>query len=179
MYIMKQRKNITAQALLLFMALMFSSLAANAQFPRGEKCVGPKLGYVSKNRSASAGLVFQYSFSKHLRIAPEIGCVFKHRHLDAFTIDLNLHSPFTFTGERAALYPLAGLNYSSWNYSLPKELYDQSDDVSTRTSRLGLNLGAGFEMRCSNSLKIGFEAKYTLIKNFSGTGISAMVCYIF
>lgn len=176
---MKRALKFNAGALLLAIMLMFTSMGASAQFSRGEKSVGPKVGYVSKNESAAAGLVFQYAFSKHLRVAPEIGCVFKHQHLDAFTIDLNVHTPFTFPGEKAALYPLAGLNYSSWNYSIPKELFDEMDDVSTRTSRFGLNLGAGFELRCSRTLKLGLEAKYTLIKRFSGANVSAMICYIF
>ena len=125
------------------------------------------------------GLVFQYSFSRHLRVAPEIGCVFKHKNMDAFTIDFNFHTPFTFTGEKAALYPLAGLNYSSWNRTMPRELVDEIDDITTRTSRFGLNLGAGFELRCSRTLKLGIEAKYTLIKSYSGASLAAMVCYVF
>ena len=102
-----------------------------------------------------------------------------HPHLAASPIDLTVHTPSPSPGEKAALYPLAGLNYSSWNYSTPKELFDEMDDVSTRTSRFGLNLGAGFELRCSRTLKLGLEAKYTLIKRFSGANVSAMICYIF
>lgn len=175
---MNVKKQLVAVAAAVLLAII-SSVPAAAQFQRGEKSVGAKLGYVSKNQSAGVGLVFQYSFSKHLRIAPEVGCVFKHKHLDAFTIDLNMHTPFPFGGERAALYPIAGLNYSSWNYSLPRELFDSADDVSTRSSRLGVNLGAGFELRCTRTLKLGLEAKYTLIKRYSGAYVSAIVCYTF
>lgn len=176
---MKRPTFFPAVAAILFAILMLTPLSAGAQFERGEKSIGPKIGYVDKNTSASAGLVFHYSFSSHLRVAPEIGCVFKHRNMDAFTIDFNFHTPFTFTGEKAALYPLAGLNYSSWNRTLPRELFDADDDITTRSSRFGLNLGAGFELRCSKTLKCGIEAKYTLIKSYSGASVAAMVCYIF
>ena len=176
---MKLSRFVPAFAGMLFALMLLTPLAASAQFERGEKCVGAKLGYVDKNNSASMGLVFQYSFSRHLRVAPEIGCVFKHKNMDAFTIDFNFHTPFTFTGEKAALYPLAGLNYSSWNRTMPRELVDEIDDITTRTSRFGLNLGAGFELRCSRTLKLGTEAKYTLIKSYSGASLAAMVCYVF
>ena len=176
---MKLSRFVPAFAGMLFALMLLTPLAASAQFERGEKCVGAKLGYVDKNNSASMGLVFQYSFSRHLRVAPEIGCVFKHKNMDAFTIDFNFHTPFTFTGEKAALYPLAGLNYSSWNRTMPRELVDEIDDITTRTSRFGLNLGAGFELRCSRTLKLGNEAKYTLIKSYSGASLAAMVCYVF
>ena len=176
---MKLSRFVPAFAGMLFALMLLTPLAASAQFERGEKCVGAKLGYVDKNNSASMGLVFQYSFSRHLRVAPEIGCVFKHKNMDAFTIDFNFHTPFTFTGEKAALYPLAGLNYSSWNHTMPRELVDEIDDITTRTSRFGLNLGAGFELRCSRTLKLGIEAKYTLIKSYSGASLAAMVCYVF
>ena len=176
---MKPSRFVPAFAGMLFALMLLTPLAASAQFERGEKSVGAKLGYVDKNNSASMGLVFQYSFSHHLRVAPEIGCVFKHKNMDAFTIDFNFHTPFTFTGEKAALYPLAGLNYSSWNRTMPRALVDETDDITTRTSRFGLNLGAGFELRCSRTLKLGIEAKYTLIKSYSGASVAAMVCYVF
>ena len=176
---MKLSRFVPAFAGMLFALMLLTPLAASAQFERGEKCVGAKLGYVDKNNSASMGLVFQYSFSRHLRVAPEIGCVFKHKNMDAFTIDFNFHTPFTFTGEKAALYPLAGLNYSSWNRTMPRELVDEIDDITTRTSRFGLNLGAGFELRCSRTLKLGIGAEDILIKSYSGASLAAMVCYVF
>lgn len=172
---MNMYKKIAAAALM----LLAFALPSAAQFQRGEKNVGAKIGYVSKNESASLGLVFQYSFTSHLRIAPEIGCVFKHQGLDALTLDLNLHSPFAFSSDRVALYPLAGLNFSSWNYSIPDSNLAEDYDVSTRYSRLGLNLGAGFELRCTRTLKLGVEAKYTLIKRFSGAYVSALIAYTF
>ena len=169
----------TKLLVVMFLTIL-GTATANAQFERGEKSVGAKIGYVSKNQSAGVGLFFQYTCSQHLRLAPEIGCVFKHNNLDAFTIDFNIHSPLTFTGNRTELYPLAGLNYSSWNRNYPLE--DEKSpgvDVSTRSSRLGLNLGAGFELRCTRTLKAGFEAKYTFIKGFSGATVSALVSYTF
>lgn len=159
--------------------LAVAAMPANGQVVKGEKSFGPKIGYISKNKSAMAGLFFQYAFSEHLRVAPEIGYVFRHNDMDAFTIDINAHVPFGFTGEKAAFYPLAGLNYSSWNCHFDREEFERSDDVSTRTSRFGMNLGAGFELRCNESLKLTLEAKYCLIKSFSSAQIAAGISFIF
>lgn len=161
-------------------AMVFSAATfAEAQVVKGEKSVGPKLGYVSKNESASAGLFFQYAFSEHFRIAPEIGYTFRHKDMDAFTFDINAHIPFGFTGEKVAFYPLAGLNYSSWNtHFIPQDMIE-GDDVSSRTSRFGLNMGAGFELRCSATLKLTLEAKYCLIKDYSSAMIAAGISFVF
>ncbi len=180
---MKAIKRICAIALVALIMAAASAPAACAQFNPREKSVGAKAGYITTNESVAAGLFFQYSILSHLRIAPEIGCVFRHGGMDAFTVDLNLQVPLDFHDDKAALYPLAGLNYSSWNrtLSLPVDgLPDIAfDDVSTRASRLGLNLGAGFELHCTRTLKVGLEAKYTLIKHFSGATISALIGYTF
>ncbi|MDE7458403.1 MAG: porin family protein [Muribaculaceae bacterium] len=177
-------KQFTVRLLAIAAIVAALSLPTEAQIIKGEKSLGTKIGYVTKNESASAGLVFQYAFTQHLRIAPEIGYVFRNNNLDAFTFDINAHFPFDFTGENVAFYPLGGLNYSSWcrRYNNPEtdwEIMAKSDEVSTRTSRFGLNLGAGFDLRCSETLKVTFEAKYTLIKSYSTAAICAGISYVF
>ena len=154
-------------------------VTASAQIVKGEKSVGPKIGYASKNQSAVAGLVFQYAFSDHFRISPEVGYVFRHKDIDAFTIDLNGHVPFGFTGEKVAFYPLAGLNYSSWSRHFKKEDIMETNDVTTRTSRFGLNLGAGFDLRCTETLKLSLEAKYSLVKGFTTLTVTAGISFVF
>lgn len=156
-----------------------STLSVDAQVVKGEKSFGPRVGYVSKNESASAGLFFQYAFSEHVRVAPEIGYIFRHNNLDAFTFDLNAHFPFGFTGERVAFYPLAGVNYSSWNSHFAADDIEDIDDVSTRVNRFGLNLGAGFELRCNESMKLSLEAKYGLVKGYTSAYVSAGISFVF
>ncbi|MGN0209833.1 MAG: outer membrane beta-barrel protein [Muribaculaceae bacterium] len=157
--------------------VMCAIATSNAELRAGEKSFGPKVGYVSENESAVAGLVFQYNFSEHLRLVPEIGCVFRHNQRDAFLLDVNVHTPFAFTaGDNVNLYPLAGLSLNSWAWHYTDE---DSDDVTTHTTRFGLNVGAGFEYRCNATMKLTFEAKYTLIKKYSATYITAGLSYIF
>lgn len=153
------------------------AMGANAQLIKGEKSFGPKLGYVTENKSALAGLVFQYNLTERLRISPEVGCAFRNHNEDALLVDLNLHAPFTFGGDKVALYPLAGLAFNSWATHIPADV-DQ-DDVTTHTNRFGGNLGAGFDLRCSSTLKLNIEAKYTFIKAYSAFYITAGISYIF
>lgn len=138
---------------------------------------GVNTGYTSKNSSAIAGLFFQYRLDDKLRIAPEMGCVFRHQNLDAFTADLNMHYIFNFDTDNIGIYPLAGLDYSAWSVH-PFSL-DDIKDVTTRKSKFGVNLGAGFEYLATPSLKIKAEWKYTLTSSFSTTVVSAGIGYMF
>ncbi len=161
-------------------ALAFSTPSACAQIQKGEKSFGPKIGYVSHNKSAVAGLVFQYTFSQPLRISPEIGCAFRNNDEDAFLVDLNFHVPFGIVdSEKVAIYPLAGLAFNSWSRHGVKP--DEADDVdvTTHTNRFGANLGAGFDLRCSSTLRLNLEAKYTLIKSYSALYLTAGISYVF
>lgn len=173
--------NFTRFAVSMLAAVCISGLNyhADAQIVKGEKSLGPKIGYISKNKSATAGLYFQYAFSDHFRLSPEAGYIFRHNDLDAFVVDINGHVPFNFTGEKVAFYPLAGLNYSSWSRYYHHNEMMETDDVSTRTSRFGLNVGAGFDMRCTETLKLTLEAKYTLMKTYSTAAITVGIGYVF
>lgn len=169
---------------------------ASAQVARGEKSLGVKAGYVSHNESAVAGLVFRYAVSPWVRIVPEIGCVFRHHNQDAFLIDINAQVPFTFGTDRVDLYPLAGLTFNSWSshgkmvveeFNTPGtgvHTPESSDgmeikDVTTRANRFGANLGAGFDLKCSRSLTVGLEARYTFVKRFTSLYLTASIAYIF
>ena len=144
---------------------------------RGEKTLGVKAGYISHNKSAVAGLAFQYALSSVVRLSPEIGCAFRHNNEDALIIDVNVHTPFGVGGEKVALYPLAGVTFNSWATHRVSTL-DEAD-VTTHTNRFGANLGAGFDLRCSSTLKLNIEAKYALIKSYSGVLLTAGISYVF
>lgn len=156
-----------------------SVITSSAQMQRGEKSLGPKIGYVSDNQSLMAGLVFQYTFSKYVRISPEVSCVFRHKNRDAFMADINVHIPFGLETGKVVLYPLAGINYSSWAYHYSGDEFRNTKDVTTHDNKFGMNFGAGFELRCSNTLKLSLEAKYLLIKSYSHAQVGLGIAYIF
>ena len=158
-------------------ALMLCGAMTVAAGGRWEKSLGPKLGYASQNSSCVAGLAFQCAVSSNLRIAPEIGCVFRNKNQDALLIDLNVHRPFHFGTPKAELYPLVGIAYNSWSTHGLKDANQK--DVTTHVNRFGVNVGAGFGLRCSETLKLSLEAKYTIIKSLSSTYVTAGISYIF
>ncbi len=165
--------------LLFALFVLLATFGASAQLVQGEKSLGVKLGYVSENSSAVGSLAFRYNLTSRLRIAPEIGCAFRNNNKDALLIDLNLHAPFGLTeSNNVLLYPLAGISFNSWSYHYRKSPIDDAD-VTSHINRFGFNLGAGFDLRCSETLLLSLEAKYTLIKSFSSAYVTAGISYLF
>lgn len=170
---------IRTKLLVLIIALSASMTAfsASAQFVRGEKSFGPKVGYVTRNNSMSAGLAFQYSLSSVVRIAPEIGLIFRHENLSGLNIDVNVHLPINLNTKRCILYPIIGVNYTSWGLHSINVVNHK--DVTEHSNSLGVNGGAGFEYRCNNSMKLALEAHYSLLRHYSTTHLQASIAYIF
>lgn len=168
--------NYNLKRWILGVIIAFCALCASAQVERGEKMLGVRVGYATENRSVDAGITFRYAIVPWVRIAPEIGCVFRNRHKDAFTVDLNFQVPFSFDSDKVDLYPLVGVAYNSWSTH-----YNDIDgnDVSSRLNRIGANLGAGFDIRMSSTLNLGIEAKYTFVKTFTSLYLTASISYVF
>lgn len=153
-------------------------LPQRALAQKGQPCFGVETGYISTNNSAIAGLFFQYGFSNHFRVSPEVGCVLRHHNVDAFTVDLNTHYPLTIKGvSKAQLYPLLGINFSSWTRHNVVDI--DGSDVTSRKLKWGVNMGAGFQFMASSSMKIKIEAKYLLISKYSSLVVSAGIGYCF
>lgn len=165
---------------------VFICTPATSAAQKGEKTFGVRTGYVSRNNSADIGLFFQYTFSEHFRLQPAADIIVRHNDRDAFIVDLNAQVPIDISGENFSLYPLAGLNFSSWNHHYsaiptPEEemLEEFSPEWSSRTNRFGVNLGAGFDLKVSSTLKLSLEASYTFVKSNSGLRILAGIGYVF
>lgn len=157
--------------------IAFTSLSAAADGFSGEKSLGLQTGYISYNESALAGIEFTYRFSRNFRIAPSVNYVFRHKNVDALMINLNAQVPFPFA-QRWEIFPLAGINYSSWNYHNGTSANDDAD-VSSRVTRFGLNIGAGIGFAATSSLRLSVTADYVAIKHFSGCNILAKIAYSF
>ena len=149
---------------------------AEAQSARGEKSFGIKTGYMSRNVSGLAGLVFQYSFSEHVRIAPQVGAVARHRATDALLIDVDMHFPFALGKSRVACYPLVGLAINSLS---KKGFVEDEQYVTSHINNLGCNAGVGFEYRCKPSLKLSVEGRYTIIRHNPNVQVTAGIAFVF
>ena len=172
--------NILFKSKKLLASLMLILLSANFTYAveKGEKSMGFRGGYTTNNQSAVAGIYFQYAFSSHFRLAPDVSYTFRNNGTDAYSINLNAHVPFSFSENRFAFYPLAGLDYTSWNIRGRKEL-DENDDAKSRVDRLGFNFGAGIEYYAKPTLKLAFETKYRAMRDFGSGVFTVSIGYIF
>lgn len=136
-------------------------------FDKGKMKLGVMGGYASHNTSGYVGVDFQYNFSNHVRIAPDVLYVFPNKSKSAFLIDVDIHIPFR-VARGLALYPLAGAQYSYWTH--------RNDD---NYSRIGLNAGAGLELYITPRLKVSLQGKYSFAKDASGCYAGLGVGYIF
>lgn len=138
-----------------------------AQSARGEKTLGITGGYASYNHSGYAGVYFQYTFARHVRIAPEVDYIIRNDNKSGLAISCDMHFPFRIS-RGIQVYPLAGLAFNSWNYS---------DDGSA--SRFGGSLGAGFDFYLTQNLKLNVQGKYSLMKDTSGAFAGIGIGYVF
>lgn len=143
----------------------------------GEKTVGVTAGYNTRNDCAVAGLFFRYQMSSLFRIAPDVTYLFKNKDVDGLSINCNVQMPLHVI-PRVKLYPLAGINYTSWNYHY-KDIPVDNDDVTTRKNKLGLNVGAGLDINVTSTLRLFVEGKYTGVRHYSSGTISAGIGYSF
>lgn len=162
--------------LILLSVFLLLSVGSVAAAVRGEKSVGLKAGYCTRNESAVAGAYFQYAFSSHFRLSPNIDYVFRHEGSDAFIFGLTAQFPIGITGSRFDMYPLAGVSYSIWNYQSHGEA---SDDVSTRVNRFGLDFGMGVEYKFASALKIFAQGKFNLVKDYNSGIFVVGIGYVF
>lgn len=75
------------------------------------------------------------------------------------------------------LYPLVGINYTSWkqddvfglgdNGSDDDYEYESTDNPSSSGSSIGLNIGGGVQYKLTNHIRIGAELKYQTITGFN------------
>ncbi len=171
-------RNILSLLIVLAVACV-TPVSAGAQY-KGEKSVGLRGGFTTRNTTASAGLYFSYRFKEHLRISPKIDYAFPHHSVDAFSINFDVESPFAFspTGH-ANFYPIAGLNYSTFSTHVTDLTRDENSDTSQRSNEFGLSAGAGVEYFATSTLRLALESKCIFIKRYTGGWFNISIGYVF
>lgn len=164
--------------LFILFAFSFGSASA-ADFRKGEKTIGIELGYNTFNEAPATGIAFSYRFSRRLRIAPNVQYIFRKNQTDAFIFNCDIHVPFPVKDTPVEFYPIAGINYASWNHRNVELRTSLSDDVSTRDSQFGLNLGSGVGIKCSGNLRLFIEGRYSFVRDYNTTTILAGIAYSF
>ena len=145
-------------------ALMLVPAAGFAQ--RGEKTLGIAGGYATHNDGGYANIYFQYGFADHVRIAPEVGYVFRNDGKSAFETSVDMQFPFRLA-RGFSIYPLAGVTFNSWK---------EHDDT---LNRAGFDFGAGFDIYLTSYLKLTLQGKYSLMNDTSGGFFDMGIGYVF
>ena len=102
--------------------------------------------------------------------------------MDGLALNMNVHMPLSIIPSGLfTLYPLAGVNYTSWSFHKrgAGSPIVEGDDVSNRSNKLGVNLGAGLEVYATSNLKLFVEGKYTGAKNYSYGAVTVGIGYRF
>ena len=152
------------------LALSLICLIPN-QASAGEKSVGLRAGYTTRNETGVAGLYFQYRFIPRFRLSTSVDYAISHKNRDAFFFNVDGHAPFNIA-PKLELYPLAGFTFATYNQH-------NADDSSSRVNRFGANVGAGAGLRVTSSLRLGFEGKFQYVKHLSAGVFTVSIGYMF
>ena len=160
-------KTIAAAAIGAVAMLSVANPMATQASDRGQMSLGLNGGYAGYNQSGCLTLDYQYSFANHVRIAPDVGFVFRNEEKSGFLIDVDMHFPFR-VARGFTLYPLAGATFNSWNYI-----------GGGHVNRFGANLGGGIELRITRYFKLKLQAKYSFMSDTDGVFVGLGVSYVF
>lgn len=132
-----------------------------------EKTLGLGGGFATHNHAGFGKLFFQYSFVPLVRISPEIGYVFRHDNTTGFEASLDCHFPFR-VAKGFKFYPLAGFTFNAW-----------STEEENHQMRGGFDIGGGFDIYLTKSLKLSLQGKYSAMKETGGGFFDLGIGYVF
>ena len=152
----------------LFLAcMMLMSMAAFAQ--QGSTFVGANVNYGmhSDFKNFGVGAKVQYEFVDNLRAEASGNYFFKKDYCTMWDVNLNLH--YVFHAGEWGIYPLAGVTLLGTKVEVM--------GVSASDSDFGFNLGAGVEYPLTDAIKINFEGKYQIVKDWDRPVLSLGVAF--
>lgn len=169
------------KALLVVLAIAASTcLTPVCAQHKGEKSVGLRGGFTTRNTTATAGLYFSYRFKEHFRVSPKLDYAFPHHDADAFLFDIDFEMPYSLSADdKWSIYPLAGLNYSTYSTHVKLVGLDETQETSQRSNEFGLAIGSGLEFRPTATLRLALEAKGIVIRKYTGGLFNLSIGYVF
>lgn len=178
------KTKFTTLCTILLLAFM-GSQDMSAQLVKGRKSLGVKTGYITLNKTATAGIELQYAFSRHFILAPSIDYVFRNESMDGLLINLDYHGPWQLDSKgKWYFYHILGVNYASWSTYVKPDMTTPTetninDDVTTRVNRFGLDFGAGIDYYVSPTLKLSLQGKFNWIKDHNTGLFNLGISYVF
>ncbi|MET2986312.1 outer membrane beta-barrel protein [Aureibaculum conchae] len=157
--------------------LIASASSINAQF-----AIGGGLGYNDKINAPGLVVKAEFEIMENIAISPSVSyfsgsearLVDNTYKNNLFAVDVNGHYKIEVMMDELDVYPLAGLNYSS--YKNGGFRFGDDGIRQNEGNALGLNLGGGGRWSFSDNLSAFAEVKYT-ISDFSQVVIAAGVLF--
>lgn len=131
----------------------------------GTVAIGGHLGYGSQIESLGIGAHMQLNVKEFVRITPSFTLFPGKSDLWMCSVDGHYLLPIKYN---LMFYPIAGLNVSGWKF--------ENTDSKTR---IGLNVGAGFQYDVSFNFIANLEYRYQAITDYSQSLITAGIAYRF
>lgn len=157
--------------------MMLMGMAAFAQ--QGSTWVGANANYGmhSDYKNFGVGAKVQYEFIDNVRAEASGNYFFKKDYCTMWDVNLNLHYLIPVGG--CKIYPLAGLSLLGTKVEIPEMVIMgyKTGGGSASDSDFGLNLGAGVEFPLSDGIKLNFEGKYQIVKDWNRPVISAGIAF--
>ncbi|QCX40796.1 porin family protein [Aureibaculum algae] len=95
-----------------------------------------------------------------------------------FAVDANGHYKIEVMMDELDVYPLAGLNYSSYSYGDYRYGDESINEYKVSGNSLGLNIGGGGRWKFADQLSVFAELKY-VVSNYSHAVFAGGVLYQF
>ena len=122
--------------------------APTANAATGEKALGFAGGFASYNDGGYGKIYFQYEIAPHVRLAPEMGYIFRNEDCSGFEFSFDVQFPFRLA-RGFSIYPLAGLTLNNWSYEADGQLVAALTSEPASTSILHLLLNS----RCKENTR--------------------------
>lgn len=167
------------KTLIAFFICLLTINTASAQDQTGIFSLSGNISYGTKIESLGVGLRAQYGFIDRFRGVLEYKYYIDRHNWSAWGITADAHYVLGITNSNFAFYPIAGVTLSRWTNDTGRADIPNIDRYKESFSRLGLNLGLGFQIGLSENTFLQIEAKEALIKKFSQFVISAGFMYQF
>lgn len=142
----------------LLLSLLMTVFGVSMFAQQGTMAVGVNLSYPMEFKTIGIGARLNYSFTDQIRISPSFNYYLETDGFSAWDINADLHYLFNL-GETINVYPLAGVHYTTTSVDWL--------GISTSGSEFGFNLGGGLGYNLTESLNLGLELKYSIIKDYN------------
>ena len=163
-----------------YLAILIMMLVSTATFAeKGDKWVGINLNYGVNNKFKNFGVggKLQYEIRENLRLEGAANYFFKRTVSEEFgdygasqwDVNVNVHY-LIHIADKMNVYPIIGPTVMTYKVG------DNLVGTGYHT-RVGVNIGAGWEYQVNDEIKLNFDFKYQYLKDIDRPVFAIGACY--